>query len=58
MGIAEAAFYRRKKVYAGMGLSESRRLRQLEDENGKLKRPVVDLTLDKAMLQDAFRKKW
>lgn len=41
-----------------MGLSEIRRLKQLEDENGKLRRLVADLTLDKAMLQGALRKKW
>lgn len=58
MGIAEATFYRWKKVYAGIGVSEIRRLKQLEDENGKLKRLVADLTLDKTMLQDALRKKW
>lgn len=70
MGIAEATFYgpsrRRfaclpgngKKVYDGMGVSEIRRLKQFEDENGKLKRLVADLTLDKTMLQDALRKKW
>ncbi len=57
MGIAEATFYRWKKVYAGMGVSEIRRLKQLEDENGKLKRLVADLTLDKSMLQEALRKK-
>ncbi|WP_430448865.1 IS3 family transposase [Rhodophyticola sp.] len=57
MGIAEATFYRWKKVYAGMGVSEIRRLKQLEDENGKLKRLVADLTLDKTMLQDALPKK-
>jgi putative transposase len=45
-----------KKVYAGMGVSEIRRLKQLEDENAKLKRVVADLTLDKAMLQDVLRK--
>ena len=58
MGIAEATFYRWKKVYAGMGVAEIRRLKQLEDENGKLKRLVADLSLDKEMLQDALRKKW
>ncbi len=58
MGVAEATFYRWKKVYAGMGVAEIRRLKQLEDENGKLKRLVADLTLDKTMLQDALRKKW
>lgn len=58
MGIAEATFYRWKKVYAGMGLSKIRRLKQLEGENSKLKRLVADLTLDEAMLRDALRKKW
>ena len=41
-----------------MGIAEIRRLKQLEDENGKLKRLVADLTLDKTMLQDALRRKW
>jgi putative transposase len=58
MGISEPTFYRWKKVYAGMGVTEIRRLKQLEDENTKLKRVVADLTLDKAMLQDVLRKKW
>jgi putative transposase len=58
MGVAEATFYRWKKVYAGMGVSEIRRLKQLEEENGKLKRLVADLTLDKTMLQDVLRKKF
>jgi len=58
LGVSEASFYRWKKVYAGMGVSEIRRLKQLEDENTKLKRLVADLTLDKTMLQDALRKKW
>ena len=58
MGIAEATFYQWKKVYAGMGVTEIRRLKQFEDKNSKLKRLVVDLTLDKTMLQDAARKKW
>ena len=40
------------------GVTEIRRLKQLEDENAKLKRVVADLTLDKAMLQDVLRKKW
>ena len=57
MGVAEATFYRWKKVYAGMGVSEIRRLKQLEDGNGKFKRLVADLTLDKTMLQDVPRKK-
>ena len=58
LGVSEASFYRWKKVYAGMGVAEIRRLKQLEDENTKLKRLVADLTLDKTMLQDALRKKW
>lgn len=58
MNIAEATFYRWKKVYSGMGVSEIRRLKLLEDENTKLKRLVADLTLDKTMLQDVLRKKW
>lgn len=58
MGVVEATFYRWKKVYAGMDVSEIQRLKQLEDENSRLKRLVADLTLDKTMLQDALRKKW
>jgi len=58
MGIAEATFYRWKKVYAGIGVAEIRRLKQLEEENARLKRFVADLTLDKTMLQDVLRKKF
>jgi len=58
LGVSEASFYRWKKVYAGMGVAEIRRLKQLEEENTKLKRLVADLSLDKTMLQDALRKKW
>jgi hypothetical protein len=50
-------FYAWKKKYAGVGVSEPRRLRQLEEENRKLKQLVADLSLDKAMLQDMLRKK-
>jgi putative transposase len=57
MGIAEATFFRWKKRYAGLGLAEVRRLRQLEDENRRLKQSVADLTLDKAMLQAVLRGK-
>lgn len=56
-GIAEATFYNWRKRYAGLMPSEVRRLRQLEEENGKLKRLVADLSLDKAMLQDVLQKK-
>ena len=58
MGIADATLYRWTKVYARMGVSEIRRLKQFEDENGKLKGLVAELTLDKTMLRDALRKKW
>lgn len=57
MGISEATFYVWKKKYANLGVSEVRRLRQLEEENGRLKRVVADLTLDKHILQEALRKK-
>ena len=57
MGIAEQTFYRWKKKYAGLGVAELRRLKQLEDENKKLKRLVADLSLDKKMLQDVVQGK-
>ena len=57
IGVSEATFYVWKKQYADLGLSELRRLRQLEDENARLKRVVADLTLDKHMLSEALRKK-
>jgi putative transposase len=58
LGISEPTFYRWKKQFAGMGTVEIRRLKQLEEENAKLKRLVADLSLDKTMLQDVLRKKW
>jgi len=57
MGISEATFYNWKKKYGGLGVSELRRLRQLEEENFKLKQIVADLSLDKQMLQDVLKKK-
>lgn len=57
MGIAEQTFYRWKKKFAGMGVAEVRRLKQLEEENRKLKQLVADLSLDKSMLQDVVRGK-
>ena len=57
MGISDATFYNWKKKYAGLGPSELRRLKQLEEENAKLKRLVADLSLDKAMLQDVLKRK-
>jgi len=56
-GITEQTFYRWKKKYGGLGSDELRRLRQLEEENYKLKQIVADLTLDKAMLQEVISKK-
>jgi putative transposase len=57
VGVSEATFYTWKKKFAHLGVSELRRLRQLEDENNRLKRLVADLTLDKHMLSEALRKK-
>jgi len=56
-GISQATYFNWKKKYAGLMPSEMKRLRQLEDENAKLKRIVADLSLDKAMLQDVLSKK-
>jgi putative transposase len=57
MGISEATFYNWKKKYGGLGVSELRHLKQLEEENRKLKQLVADLSLDKKMLQDVLSKK-
>ena len=57
MQVSEPTFYRWKKKYAGLGVPEMRRLKQIEDENSRLKRLVADLTLDRQMLQDALSKK-
>ena len=56
MGISEATFYNWKKKFGGMGVTELRRLRQLEEENQRLKRLVADLSLDKEMLQEVIKK--
>ncbi len=56
-GISEATFYNWRKKYAGLTPSEMRRLKQLEEENGKLKKLVADLSLDRAMLQDVIKRK-
>ncbi|ARQ13202.1 IS3 family insertion sequence transposase protein (plasmid) [Rhizobium etli] len=55
--ISDATFYNWRKKYAGLMPSEMKRLRQLEEENAKLKRIVADLSLDKAMLQDVLSKR-
>ncbi len=57
LGVSSQTFYSWKKKYGGLGVSELRRLRQLEEENGRLKRMVADLSLDKQMLQDVLLKK-
>ena len=57
MGISDATFYKWRQKYAGLGPSELKKLKQLEEENSKLKRLVADLSLDKAMLQDVLSKK-
>jgi putative transposase len=58
LGITETTFYRWKRKYGGLGVSELRELRQLRDENRRLKHLVADLTLDKRILQESLRKKW
>jgi putative transposase len=57
VGISEATYYVWRKKFGGLMPSEMRRLKQLEEENGKLKRIVADLSLDKEMLQDVIRRK-
>ena len=56
-GISQATYFNWKKRYDGLLPTEMRRFRQLEDENGKLRKVVADLSLDKEMLQDALRRK-
>jgi putative transposase len=57
VGISEATYYTWKKRYAGLGISELRELRQLRDENGRLKRLVADLSMDRQILQEIVKKK-
>jgi putative transposase len=58
MGLSEATFYNWKKKYGGLGVTELRRLKQLEEEHAQLKQIVADLSLDKQMLQDVLKKKF
>ena len=58
VGISEQTFYRWKKVYSGLQSDQVRELKQLQDENARLKKLVAELSLDKAMLQDINAKKW
>jgi putative transposase len=57
-GISEGTFYNWKAKYAGMTVSEARRLKELEAENAKLKRLLADAELDKAALKDLLGRKW
>jgi putative transposase len=57
VGVSEQTFYRWKKKYAGLEVDQVRQLKQMREENARLKRIVADLTLDKAMLQDVLSKK-
>ena len=57
LGISEQTYYVWKRQYAGLGISEVRELRQLRDENGRLKRLVADLSLDRQILQEIVAKK-
>lgn len=58
VGISEQTFYRWKKLYSGMQSDQVRELKQLQDENGRLKKLVAELSLDKAVLQDVLSKKF
>lgn len=58
VGISEQTFYRWKKQYVGLEVDQGRQLKQLQEENTRLKQVVADLTLDKAMLQDVLAKKF
>jgi len=58
LGVSDATYFRWKKKYGGLGVPELRELRQLREENRRLKGLVADLTLDKTMLQEALRRKW
>ncbi|MBA2115227.1 IS3 family transposase ISMex11 [Planctomycetes bacterium FF15] len=57
LGVSQQTFYRWKKKFAGLGVEELRRLKQLEEENKRLKSLVADLSLDKQILQDVLSKK-
>ena len=56
-GVSQQTYYRWRKKYSGLMQSEVKRLRQLEEENSRLKQMVADLSLDKAMLQDVLKEK-
>jgi len=58
IGVSEQTFYRWKKQYSGLEIDQVRQLKQMGEENARLKRIVADLTLDKAMLQDVLAKRF
>ena len=58
VGISEQTFYRWKRLYGGLQSDQVRELKQLQEENARLKKPVAELSLDKAILQDVASKKW
>jgi putative transposase len=58
IGISEQTIYRWKKQYAGLDSDQARQLKQLKEENERLKKIVAELSLDKAMLADVIKKKW
>jgi putative transposase len=58
LGVTETTFYRWKKRFGNLGVPELRELRQLREENRRLKGVVADLTLDRSILQEALKKKW
>ena len=58
MGVSEQTFYVWKRRFAGMGVAELKKVKQLEDENRRLKGLVADLTLDKQMLQEVLKGRW
>jgi putative transposase len=57
-GISEGTYFRWKAKFGGLGVSEARRLRELEEENRRLKHAVAELTLDKQILKEALSRKW
>jgi putative transposase len=57
-GISDATFYKYKAKYGGMGVSEAKKLKSLEEENAKLKKLLADTMLDNSALKDLLSKKW
>ena len=58
LGVSEQSYYRWRKVYGGLKIDQAKRLKDLEKENGRLRRAVSDLTLDKLILKEAFEGNW